>query len=67
MGDNQRTALTTLFDIYKQRPDLQNAYPEARTGDSLRLIEWAKGVCAKEWADSAFAVLKPHEKWYAAN
>jgi hypothetical protein len=27
MGDNQRAALATLFDVYKQRPDLQSAYP----------------------------------------
>ncbi len=42
-------ASTTLLFLYLSRSDLQNAYPEARTSDLHRLIEWgarlARGDC----------------------
>lgn len=37
-------ALAALLGIYKTRDDLQVAYPEARHGDYIRLLEWANHV-----------------------
>lgn len=65
MSENQHAAVTVLLDVYKHRPDLQAAFPEARTGNHARLFQWARGVCRREWEDPSFPTLHRFEDWYA--
>jgi predicted O-methyltransferase YrrM len=58
-------ALTTLLEMYNQRLDLQEVYPEVANEDFRRLIDWAAGVSANKWKDHGFAILQPFAEWYA--
>lgn len=60
-------ALAVLLELYQQRPDLQEVYPEAQTGNYARLIDWAAGVAGKKWKDSSYPVLRKYASWYRAN
>jgi predicted O-methyltransferase YrrM len=64
-GDSD-SALAALLKVYDERSDLQEVYPEARTGNYARLIDWAAGVSNKKWKDSSFPSLEPFARWYAA-
>ena len=65
MAADQRDAITTLLDVYEQRLDLRQAYPEASSGNYFRLVQWAWGVCMKDWADPSYSTLIRHLKWYS--
>jgi len=58
-------ALSSLFELYYSRPDLQQAYPEVMEGNYERLIDWAaeSGITV----DSARYLLRPYHAWYAEN
>jgi predicted O-methyltransferase YrrM len=58
-------ALAKLLEVYEQRPDLQESFPEVVSGDSRRLIDWAAGASGKQWTDGSQAALEPHATWYA--
>jgi hypothetical protein len=59
-------ALGLLLDIYYNRPDLQEAFPEVSGGDYLRLLKWGCGVCAGAWEDSSYSMLAPYAAWIAS-
>lgn len=63
-GWTDKSALEKLLKLYRQRPDLQEVYPEAQRGDLGRLINWASGVAAHLWKDSSYEILRPHAPWY---
>lgn len=60
-------ALTTLLELYEQRSDLQEVYPEVRGGHYERLITWAANASTGQSKDSARTVLAPHAGWYKSN
>lgn len=49
-----------LLDIYKERPDLQRAFPDVYNGDVLKLLEWAS--TAGITIDSAKDYILPYKK-----
>jgi len=57
-------ALSSLFELYHWRWDLQEACPEATEGNYQRLIDWAAkfGI-----VDTARYLLRPYHSWYAEN
>jgi GT2 family glycosyltransferase len=57
--------LATLLDIYHLRRDLQRAYPEARSGDYRRLVDWA--AITGTTVDPARVPLLPYGSYYASN
>lgn len=57
-------ALNALLNVYRQRSDLQEAYPEARNGEYDRLLRWAAGVGRKQFNDSSYAELREYGQWY---
>ena len=59
-------ALAALLKVYEERADLQEVFPEARSGDHARLIDWAAGVATKKWKDNSFASLQQYARWYSA-
>jgi predicted O-methyltransferase YrrM len=60
-------AIERLMQLYRERPDLQEVYPEAADGNLQRLINWAAGVATKQFVDSSAATLAPSAVWYCAN
>jgi len=58
-------ALSSLFELYYSRMDLQEAYPEALEGNYQRLIDWAAE--AGITVDSTRYLLRPYHAWYAEN
>lgn len=60
-------ALTTLLQLYDQRPDLQEVYPEVRGGHYERLITWAANASTGQSKDSAQTTLAPYARWYKSN
>lgn len=60
-------ALNTLLRVYEQRPDLQEVYPEAKSGEYNRLITWAATASSELGNDSSRPVLAPHADWYKSN
>lgn len=62
----REAAIATLMQVYVARPDLQEVYPEAETGDLGRLINWAAGVSYRQWKDSAYETLKDYAGLYVA-
>jgi len=40
-----------LFEIYKNKPDLQQAFPDPLGGDQIGLLKWAQYNLAKEYDD----------------
>jgi predicted O-methyltransferase YrrM len=60
-------ALKILLELYEQRADLQEVYPEVRDGDFRRLIDWAAGASTQKWKDSSYAILQPYAEWYVKN
>jgi SAM-dependent methyltransferase len=66
VGKQDVAALNMLLNVYSQRPDLQEAYPEASGGHYDRLFRWAAGVVRKQFNDSSYAQLLEHEAWYCA-
>jgi 2-polyprenyl-3-methyl-5-hydroxy-6-metoxy-1,4-benzoquinol methylase len=64
MDQSRQDAYGALLHLYGERPDLQQAYPEAANGDYLSLTTWAVRVCTKAWFDPAWTLLHPHERWY---
>lgn len=57
-------ARNVLAAVYRQRADLQEAYPEAAHGDLGRLVNWASGVARQEWKDSSYDTLKAYAKLF---
>jgi GT2 family glycosyltransferase/predicted O-methyltransferase YrrM len=55
--------LSVLLDVYNVRPDLQKAFPEAKSGDYRRLVGWA----AEDGVDPGRAVLWPYLSYYLSN
>jgi len=64
--NNDSRALPALLKVYEERADLQEVFPEAKTGDYARLIDWAAGVATKKWKDNSFASLKGYARWYSS-
>ena len=60
----RQAALAKLMEVYAQRPDLQEVYPEAADSDLARLINWAAGVSYGRWKDSSHDELRPHAGTY---
>ncbi|MGA3067275.1 MAG: class I SAM-dependent methyltransferase [Tepidisphaeraceae bacterium] len=61
---HEGAALTALLNVYRQRKDLQESFPEAGTGDHQRLITWAAGVAEKPWSDGSYEALRNYGEWY---
>ena len=59
--------LSTLLQIYWMRGDLQTAFPEAKSGEYQRLIEWAGNIVATCSQDIHLSWLLRHEDWFARN
>jgi GT2 family glycosyltransferase len=55
-----------LLEVYVKRGDLQSAFPEVKSGDYLRLLEWAREVVTRRH-DGAYDILAVHDKWYREN
>jgi glycosyltransferase involved in cell wall biosynthesis len=57
--------LSTLLSVYHARRDLQDVFPEVRTGEYSALIRWAasSGVTV----DSARETLTKHRSWYTSH
>jgi ubiquinone/menaquinone biosynthesis C-methylase UbiE len=64
VGNQPVAPLAALLDVYSQRPDLQESFPEAGSGQYDRLIRWAAGVARKQFNDSSYEQLSEHEEWY---
>jgi predicted O-methyltransferase YrrM len=67
MPDSRAAAyhpLQTLLDLYESRPDLQEAFVEASSGEHTRLINWAASVSSGQVEDSSKSVLLPYAEWY---
>jgi predicted O-methyltransferase YrrM len=60
-------ALKVLLELYEQRADLREVYPEVRNGDFRRLIDWASGASTQKWKDLAHSILQPYADWYMQN
>ena len=60
-------ALKILLEVYNQRPDLQEVYAEAWSGDYRRLIDWAAGVSTGKWKDASREALAGYSEWYSQN
>ena len=57
--------LSIVLNLYSKRRDLQMAFPEVRSGEYSRLLEWARGGVEKR-ADG-YHILSPHASWYRDN
>ena len=66
-ASERKDALATLLNLYQQRPDLQEVFPEASNGDHNRLIGWAAGVSGGKLRDSSYSLLLPFASWFAEN
>lgn len=60
-------ALASLLQIYKQRPDLQQVYPEVKSGKYEDLLGWAASASIGEFKDSSRPMLAPFADWYIAH
>jgi predicted O-methyltransferase YrrM len=60
-------ALATLLSVYERRPDLQEVFPEVRSGHYERLITWAANAATELCMDSSKPELAPYAKWYQEN
>jgi glycosyltransferase involved in cell wall biosynthesis len=54
-------ATSILLYLYLYREDLQNAFPEVRSGDMNRLVDWGTRV-ARGHFDSDRSIILPHNK-----
>ena len=52
-----------LLGLYETRPDLQQAFPEVRSGDQRGLQRWAGDVVSRKRHDSSHQILKVYAKW----
>lgn len=59
--------LETLLQLYKERIDLQDAFPEVNQGEYQALINWAAGVSEKRWKDKAYDDISNYKKWFLEN
>ena len=57
-------AEAVLDGLYRRRPDLQAAFPEAAKGNRSRLVNWAAQVSAGHWQDAEHETLRPYAKWF---
>jgi predicted O-methyltransferase YrrM len=64
---NIEPALTHLLELYRSRPDLEEAYPEVADKDYQPLINWAAAVSVGGIEDSAKSFLLPFGEWYQHN
>jgi SAM-dependent methyltransferase len=64
LDPRSRGAFKILLELYDKRPDLQEAYPEAKKGDLKRLARWAEGASTEKWHDSAHGILRPYAESY---
>jgi O-methyltransferase len=60
-------ALNTLLELYENRPDLQEAFPEGFHWDFRRLLDWARKVAGNEYLDGAAPLLRPYLGWFTLN
>jgi len=60
-------AVTVLFTVYNERPDLQTAFPDAATDFTqyTDLVTWAGGTVTGQWTDHNYQTLAPFGYWYA--
>jgi hypothetical protein len=65
MDGDWQAALAALEWAYRDRPDLQQAFPEAADGDLRRLTSWARRIATGEWRDDRAAALQPFAAWFA--
>ena len=66
MASQYMKPIERLIALYARRRDLQSAFPEARNGDYLRLVQWARDAVANERGSNG-SVLMDYAKWYADN
>lgn len=59
--------LETLLQLYKERTDLQDGFPEVNQGEYQALINWAAGVSEKRWKDKSYNVISNYKKWFLEN
>jgi len=59
--------LSMLLHIYWRRGDLQNAFPEVKSGDYERLIEWADKVVMTRSKDTHLGNLLVYSDWFSKN
>ena len=66
-GSKRADPFTTLLQVYRMRDDLQQAYPEVKSGQYERLVDWASEIVRNRTHDLHFKVLSPHKDWFARN
>jgi glycosyltransferase involved in cell wall biosynthesis/regulator of replication initiation timing len=59
--------LVTLLQIYWMRDDLQDAFPEVKSGEYQRLMEWAGNVVANNLNDVHLQPLTRYRDWFTRN
>lgn len=56
--------MTLLLEIYQNRSDLQNQYPEVRKGNIRNLLDWSYGVVLGDIPDTESHLLGHFGAWY---
>jgi hypothetical protein len=59
--------LSALLQVYWTRLDLQDAFPEAKSGEYQRLMEWAGHIVASRAEDIHYKTLSQHGSWFTRN
>lgn len=57
--------LAVLLEVYYQRPNLRNAFPEARQGDYRRLMQWAAEQGITHYSSNI--ALRPYRSYFIEN
>jgi predicted O-methyltransferase YrrM len=63
----EKKALKALLDLYNERTDLQDAFPEVNEADYQALINWAAGVATKKWIDRDDKKIIDYKEWFLKN
>jgi len=64
---DEKEPLKLLLNLFRKRPDLQDAYPEVSKGNIQALINWAAGVSSNRFKDSENKTLSKFKDWYQKN
>jgi len=59
--------ISQLMNLYRERIDLQQSFPEAAEGDFIGLINWAKKISSTKSKDelNSKKILSKHSKWFS--
>lgn len=65
--DIKEEALDMLVKVWKERQDLQVAFPLVSEGKFDRLIHWANDLCKNIFIDNDYEKLVKFQQWYSDN